>query len=200
MWNGATRGFPKNNTLISGYDKMTDTTIPRIFVKPDDTATIVCPHCQLSRTVAVGKFRSSQHVIKARCTCGHGFAVHLDFRKHYRKKTSLRGTYTTQTAKIDEKHWKSTKLYGVYTMQAPAAGMGHMQVTNISAGGLQFTTPGDHAIEIGQQAYISFTLDDRRLTQISKRVTIQSVTKRTIGCQFDSNEPLEQGLRFYLFP
>jgi hypothetical protein len=53
---------------------------------------------------------------------------------------------------------------------------------------------------VGQHAYISFTLDDRKLTQISKRVTIQSVAKHTIGCQFDSSEPLEQGLRFYLFP
>lgn len=179
---------------------MTDTIIPKIFVKPDDTATIVCPQCQKSRTVAVGNFRSIQHIIKARCTCCCSFSVHLDFRRYYRKKTAIPGTYTTPISKLDPQKWKHAKLAGVYTMHTPAAGMGHMQVNNISAGGLQFTTPGDHDIEIGQQAQISFTLDDRKHTQINKRVIVQSVTDHTIGCRFDSNEPLEQGLRFYLFP
>jgi len=75
-----------------------------------------------------------------------------------------------------------------------------MQVTNISCGGLQFTTPGSHAIEVGQQARITFTLDDRKKTEINKQVIIESVPDNIINCRFASNETLEQGLRFYVFP
>jgi len=75
-----------------------------------------------------------------------------------------------------------------------------MQVTNLSTGGLQFATSSDHTIEVGQQVQVSFTLDDRKQTEIIKNVTIQSVNGSIIGCQFVENEPLEQALRFYLFP
>ncbi len=178
---------------------MISESIQRVFVKPDDTATINCPKCQLVKTVAVGKFRTTRHTITARCTCSHSFPVSLDFRKCYRKKTALPGRYKIR-AEVNDKHWKKTKLTGAYTMQAPASGNGHMLVTNISCGGLQFTTPGDHAIEVGQQAQISFTLDDRKQTNIMKHITIQSVAGNIIGCRFADDEPLEQGLRFYLFP
>lgn len=172
----------------------------RVFVKPDDTATISCPKCQLAKTVEVGKFRTTRHTITARCTCGHSFPVSLDFRKCYRKQTALSGTYATRASKVDNKNGKKTKLTGTYSMHAPAFGDGHMLVANISCGGLQFTTPGDHAIEVGQQAQINFTLDDRKQTNITKRVIIQSVAGNIIGCRFADDEPLEQGLRFYLFP
>lgn len=175
-------------------------TILRVFVKPDNTATISCPQCQLARTVAVDRFRSTQHTIRARCTCGHTFPVSLEFRKHYRKKTSLAGTYKTQRSRSENRNGRATSLTGVYAMQAPAMDIGQMLVTNISCGGLQFITPGRHAIEVGQQARIAFNLDDRHQTKINKRVIIQSATDNIIGCRFANNEPLEQGLRFYLFP
>lgn len=174
--------------------------ITRIFVKPDDTATLTCPHCQLAKTVAVGKFRSFRHTLTARCACGRSFSVNLDFRRSYRKQTSLPGIYETQSPECKNHHGKKTRLSGVYTIQQPSLGGGQMQVTNISCGGLQFTTPGKHHIEVGQRALINFTLDDRKQTKITKEVIIQSVTDNVIGCQFASKAPLEQGLRFYLFP
>ena len=87
-------------------------------------------------------------------------------------------------------------------MEVPAIGYGHMHVTNISSGGLQFTTPGSHIhnIKIGDQARITFTLDDRKQTKIDKQVIVQSINGNIIGCRFAATESLEQGLRFYLFP
>ncbi|KAF0190189.1 MAG: PilZ domain-containing [Desulfobulbaceae bacterium] len=179
---------------------MTASNTQRIFVKPDDTAIIQCPECHLAKTISVGEFRSSRHSIKVRCTCGHSYPVDLDFRRSYRKKTSLAGLYETHTKELDDKHWKKTRLTGVYTIQHPASGDGHMQVTNLSTGGLQFITSSKHTIEVGQQVRVSFTLDDRKQTEIIIIVTIQSVNGSVIGCQFVGNEPLEQALRFYLFP
>jgi hypothetical protein len=179
---------------------MTDSNPQRTFVKPDDTAAITCPACQLTKTIAVGKFRSTRHTISVRCTCGHSFPVALDFRRHYRKKTTLPGIFDTADLELDTIKWKKSRLTGVYTLQAPATGDGHMKVTNISLGGLQFVTPDDHAIEVGQKARVAFTLDDRHQTEIIKNVIIQSVNDHVIGCQFAEGETLEQGLRFYLFP
>lgn len=179
---------------------MMSNNIKKSFVKADDTATIHCPECQLAKTVAVGKFRSIRHTIKARCACGHSFFVSLDFRKCYRKNTALDGRYDTQTPEIDTRIWKKTKLTGTYSTQPPAFGNGHMVVTNISCGGFQFTIPGSHTLKVGQQIRITFTLDDRKQTEISKRVIVQSITDNIIGCRFADDEPLEQALRFYLFP
>lgn len=179
---------------------MTESNPQRTFVKPDDTAAITCPACQLTKTIAVGKFRPTRHTIAVRCTCGHSFPVALDFRRHYRKKTTLPGIYDTKTSEFDAKRWKKARLTGIYTLQAPATGDGHMQVTNISCGGLQFVTPSDHAIEVGQKARVAFTLDDAHQTEIIKNVIIQSVNGHVIGCRFAEGEVLEQRLGFYLFP
>lgn len=76
-----------------------------------------------------------------------------------------------------------------------------MEVTNLSSGGLQFiTTCNNHHIKVGDHARVTFSLDDRKQTEINKRVIVQSVIGKTIGCQFAYNEILEQALRFYLFP
>lgn len=179
---------------------MTSDNIQKVFVKPDDTTTIQCPVCHLITTVNVEKFRATRHTITTRCACGHSFPVNLEFRKHYRKETSLLGKYENRPSKINENPWKKTNLTGVYSMKAPATGRGHMQVTNISTGGLRFTIPGRHTIKVGDQVRVTFTLDNLKQTEIDKRVIVQSIAGHIISCQFTSDEPLEQDLRFYLFP
>ena len=85
-------------------------------------------------------------------------------------------------------------------MQVLAVSNVPIQVTNLSCCGLQFSTYGRHALEVGQQIGITFTLDDKKQTGISKLVIIQSITNNIIGCRFAGDAPLEQALRFYLFP
>jgi hypothetical protein len=175
-------------------------TLKKVFVKADDTATIHCPECQVTKTVAVGKFRSKRHTIKARCTCGHSFSVDLDFRGSYRKKTALPGKYVHELPEIHTRLWKKIHQTGTYTMRTPTADDILMLVTNISNCGLKFTTFGSLALKINQQIHVAFTLDDQKKTEINKHVLVQSITDNIIGCRFADNEPLEQGLRFYLFP
>jgi hypothetical protein len=170
------------------------------FVKPDNTATITCPNCQLTKTIAVGQFRSTRHTIKARCTCGHSFPINLDFRKYYRKKTKLPGIYNPKKKGISNTQPKKTQLAGIYVMKSPDGGSYPVVVTNISLSGLQFTLLSRDGIEIGQQGRITFTLDDRKQTEIDKQVIVKSVSDNIIGCRFADNEALEHGLRFYLFP
>lgn len=181
-------------------EKIPEKKSARVFVKPDNTATINCPVCQLAKTVSVEKFKDKKHTINARCSCGHSFPVSFDFRKHYRKTTKLPGVFEIQPQALDKQQWKKTNLNGTYSLLAPASGSGHILITNISCGGLQFTLTGRHTIEPGLHARITFNLDDRKQSEISKMVAIQSINGHTFGCQFVGQEPLEQALRFYLFP
>ena len=85
-------------------------------------------------------------------------------------------------------------------MQTPAMDISHILITNVSCGGIQFTKPANHTIKVDQEARVSFTLDDRNQTQISKRVIVQTVADDSIGCRFVDDKHLEKELRFYLFP
>ena len=53
------------------------------------TTTINCLDCQYTKTIAIGKFRSTWHTMIASCTCGHTFPISLDSRRCCRKKTAL---------------------------------------------------------------------------------------------------------------
>ena len=65
----------------------------KAFVRPDNTATIICPVCKTTKQVSAAPYLNKKHSIKIRCTCGTTFTVQFDFRHHYRKQISLRGFY-----------------------------------------------------------------------------------------------------------
>lgn len=147
----------------------------QVFVQQDGTAAITCRACYRVKTASVAAFKGKKHTITARCLCGNLFPVQLDFRKHYRKKT---------------------KLPGIFSI----SGQGYVLITNISCGGLQFIRTGVHTFVVGQRTSITFALDDIKRTELTKIITICSISGCFFGCQFSKLEPLEQSLRFYLFP
>lgn len=154
--------------------------VQKAFVKTDDIASIRCPKCDLVKDIAVGKFRDSRHTLKTRCSCGNIFVITLDFRKHYRK---------------------STKIEGIYTLIGPpTSGGGRMLVFNISRSGLGFSVSGQHNINVGQKASISFTLDNKKQTKICKQVIIRSIKENEIGCEFLDSNDIGKDLGFYLQP
>lgn len=152
--------------------------IEKAFVK-EGIATICCPECGLVKNVSVAKFRQVQHTLKIKCSCNHSFKVMLDFRSHYRKQAELIGTYA---------------------LMPPASGGGLMNITNISRSGMGFTVSGIHTIKIGDNARVAFTLDNRKKTKLNKQVTIRSIDKDYIGCEFVDQQAFEKDLGFYLQP
>ena len=149
----------------------------KTFVRPDNTATIVCPACKMPKTVTVGSFKDKCHYLRVRCPCGAVFRVHLDFRQHYRKPTDLQGRY------------RSIK---------PAGRGGAIQIKDISVSGLGFVAEGTHFIEKGQVLTVSFQLDDKKRTKLDKEVTVQSVEGNFIGCRFVEKQAYDKELGFYL--
>jgi PilZ domain len=154
--------------------------VQKSFVKTNDTASIRCPDCALVKNIAVGKFRNNRHTLKTRCSCGNTFLVALDFRRHYRKPTKIIGMYS---------------LIG-----PPSMGGGQMQLNNISRSGVAFSVSGQHTIKIGQQALLNFRLDDRKQTELTKKVVVKNIRKNTIGCAFINQNQIGKDLGFYLQP
>ena len=149
------------------------------FVKNDNEATVVCPECDLAKTVSVKQFRNQQHRVKVKCTCGNVFKIMLEFRRHRRKDTSLTGDYKPN---------------------APNTDGGVVEIVNLSLGGACFETRGNHDMKIGQTGSINFTLDNRKQTVLLKYVVIRSAQGNRIGCEFIEDQAYEPALGFYLQP
>ena len=149
-----------------------------IHIRDNNAATLVCPACGLVRQIAVAKFRNDRHTLAIRCRCGHVYSVLLDFRRHFRKPTSLAGTYVSRD---------------------PAGpGGGVIRILNISRSGVGFTVSGRHRILPGQELQIEFQLTDRNKSVLKKPAVVRSVQDNTVGCEFLCAGELDKALGFFL--
>ena len=149
-------------------------------VRANGRATLICPSCSAARNIAAEQFRHGRHSITVRCRCQHVYSILLDFRRHYRKKTNLPGTYEI--------------------LSQGGIGGGIIHVTNISQGGLGFTVSGLHRIEKDQLLLVEFQLNDKKKTVLKKRALVKSVQQNIIGCQFKDDVAMDKALGFYLQP
>lgn len=150
----------------------------KAHVRTTGTATLICPACGAVRNVAADQFRHGRHSITVRCRCQHVYSILLDFRRHYRKKTNLPGTYEI--------------------LSEGGVGGGIIHVVNISRSGLGFTVSGLHRIEKDQLLLIEFQLNDKKQTILRKRAIVKSVNQNIIGCQFKDDTAMEKALGFFL--
>lgn len=149
----------------------------KAFVRANDTVTIVCPVCKAPKNAAVGAFRDKSHYLKVRCSCENVFTVHLDFRQHYRKETDLSGTFRS--------------------INPPGMG-GDIHIKDISSSGIGFTVNGVQFLERGHILTLTFTLDDKKRTKLTKEVVVRTVQGDFVGCRFVETKAYEKELGFYL--
>lgn len=145
----------------------------------DNEAEITCPECHATRTLNVGKFRSSKKRIKAKCGCGCIFDMtdySLDMRKFYRKKTNLRGSYSNVNMNKT----------------------GFMRVKNVSYTGVSFELERKADIEIDDVLGVRFVLDDEQKTEINRAVVVKNVRDKLIGAEFSDNQVFDIELCYYL--
>lgn len=150
----------------------------KVHVRENNTATLMCPSCGAIKHIAAEKFRLGRHTINVRCRCQQFFTVLLDFRRHYRKQTSLPGTYEI--------------------ISEGGIGGGIIHINNISRSGVGFTVSGLHRIEKDQELLVEFQLNDKRKTTLKKRVLVRSVRQNAIGCEFKETAEMEKALGFFL--
>ncbi len=73
-----------------------------------------------------------------------------------------------------------------------------MQVNNISRSGVGFSISGTHNISIGQKALLNFRIDDKKQTELTKKVLIKNVRNNMVGCEFINQHQVGKDLGFYL--
>ena len=146
-----------------------------VYVNEENKATICCPYCGYTATVSAEKLSTDKKILKTRCTCGKGFLVCLEFRKHYRKKVRLAGTMRNlRTRKVTD-----------------------IVVRDLSGGGIGFTVLNQIVPEIGDVLDLDFTLDNANRSKISIQVSVRAVKERFIGSQF-ATQVIPRELGFYL--
>ncbi|MDD2463618.1 MAG: PilZ domain-containing protein [Desulfobulbus sp.] len=150
----------------------------KVYVRENNTATLVCPSCRAVKHIDAGRYRVLRHTFSVRCRCQHVFSVLLDFRRSYRKQTNLHGTYEI--------------------ISEGGVGGGIIHISNISRGGLGFTVSGIHRIEKEQLLQVEFQLNDKKKTVLKKQAVVRTVDKNNIGCEFKSDADLEKALGFFL--
>ena len=158
---------------------MSDAKTVKIYVRPDDTAVISCPHCSRQKTAPVGSYKGSKSQIKIKCGCKNVFTVDLEFRKKIRKETNLRGKFTNHSQKNSR---------------------GDIIVKNLSMGGLEFSTMDIDKFKIGDEVTVSFILDNEDKTTIKKELIVRDIRENTIGCEFEKSTQYapDGSLGFYI--
>ncbi len=151
----------------------------KIFVKEDNSAVIKCPFCMSVRTVSAVKFKELNKVLKVKCVCKKVFGVKFEYRKMYRKETSLTGSYVNLTQTTDG---------------------GNITVKNVSMSGCGFTPLFIHNAEKDDNIKVTFTLDNNDSTVIEKKAVVRLSTKDYIGCEFVEKDAYDKDLGFFLMP
>jgi len=147
-------------------------------VLTDGTTTITCPVCDRLKRASVAGRRYEKHVLNVRCRCKTVFRVLLNYRRHHRKSVSLSGTYETL--------YQYDQCKGV------------MQITNISAGGLQYRVIGLNRLGPGSILDLDFRLDDKKRSQIKKHALVRYAYKNVVGCEFVDRGDSNRSMAFYL--
>ncbi len=145
---------------------MSDAKTAKIYVRPDDTAVISCPHCGRQKTVPVSSYKGSKSRVKIKCGCKNVFTVDLEFRKKVRKKTNLPGKFTNHSQKNSR---------------------GDIIVTNLSMDVLEFATMDIDKFKNGDEISVSFKLDNADRTTIKKEVIVRNIRENTVGCEFEKS-------------
>ncbi len=139
----------------------------RAYVRPDGTVPTACPACGTAGSVPADRIKGPGEPIEVRCRCGNSFYVLAEFRKAYRRRLSLRGTYAKGLAESDLRE-KS----------------GEILIENLSMTGVGFMTAGDNSLSEGDELTVQFSLDDDGHTRIETSALVKHVRDKTVGCAF----------------
>ena len=144
----------------------------KVYVRPDGTVVLTCPHCGIQREVQAESFRGYKHKLKIKCSCLETFMVFIEFRNRVRKKTNLRATYINHSQ--DENS-------------------GFLIIQDVSVTGLSFSSRDLKDFNVGDTLTVEFTLDDEYRTQINKKIIIRDIRETSAGCQYEDSEEVAFG-------
>lgn len=136
-----------------------------IFVHNKSTVMFSCPHCRLEKAVNTSDIKDVSHWnISAVCTrCEHQFTVSFNFRKYYRKKTSIKGV--------------------LYSTQSSSDPVGDVVITDISLTGVGFDVERGE-VNAKDVLVLRFILEVDDSVEIMKRISVESIRGHKVGASF----------------
>ncbi|PON18249.1 hypothetical protein C2W62_08915 [Candidatus Entotheonella serta] len=150
-----------------------------LYVNSEQEVTISCPACGGAHTTKVPLHIRGNQPTTAKCLCGRAIDVTFEFRRTYRKNTSLQG--------LLQRH--------VTDVVGQAA-----QIRNLSQNGVQLTTRRWRNFHKHDILTLTFILDNPQRSQIDKRVEVKYVEQQLIGVAFCPEDQLsyQKEIGFYL--
>jgi hypothetical protein len=151
----------------------------KLLVKVGDIAVLTCPSCSQTKDLPVSDYREKgKRELRIKCSCDEIFDICLEYRKHPRQEARLLGRSINLSNHREDQD---------------------VIVKNISQGGIGLCPfSGKHRTRKDDQLLISFTLNNSKQTSIETNVTVRSVAKDYIGCEFNSTDHFKTALGFYL--
>lgn len=152
-----------------------------VFVHKKLVVSFACPQCNLEKSIEVEKIKDVSHwKVNATCRrCAHKFRVSFNFRKYYRKETSLRGL-----------------VFSSFETHDPIA---EVRVIDVSLTGVGLES-GGWIPRVGDVVVIRFLLDDDDNSEVEKRISIQSIRGNKIGGTFVDTKGFDRTLGKYILP
>lgn len=134
------------------------------FVKSDSMANITCPSCNSSRILLVTPYKDKKHTLRIRCGCKEVFLALLEFRRHKRRRVTLKGTFSTAHQHLQRE--------------------GQMVISDISKGGIRCQVSNSAGLEEGYVLSLDYKLCDIGNSEINIKAVIRHIQGMTIGCEF----------------
>ena len=135
-----------------------------------------CPDCKITKKIDVKGHHHLINTFKTTCTCGSIIRGKLDFRRYFRKKVSLTGSYLRMGSEKRE----------------------DIRVENISGMGVGFSCLGEHSLQRGDYLDITFTLDNPNNTAVTLWIEVMNINDGFVGAKRCDTQLEQPDLDVYL--
>jgi c-di-GMP-binding flagellar brake protein YcgR len=147
-----------------------------VYVRPDNSATVTCPHCGVHYKVNAGKVKTRGHRSQLRCKCGDSYSVFFEFRENPRRELHVEGYYRPT---------REAYIRGTARTGPTSESLVRMLVQDISKTGIGFVVPTGHELKVGDRMEIMFTLDDPEQSRVEREAVVRRLAEDNyLGCEF----------------
>ena len=146
------------------------------YVGQDGRTVLRCPKCNITKTIDTTDRNYSFRKFRATCQCGAKIRGQFEFRKHFRKKVNLTGSYRRRDTGI----------------------RGKIVVEDISLQGVGFNCLRKPGFQKGDQLDLTFTLDNVNKSEIRLWVDVVNINDRFVGVKRCDPNIMQPELGFYL--
>ncbi|MCF8026024.1 MAG: PilZ domain-containing protein [Desulfobacteraceae bacterium] len=153
----------------------------KVRVTSQNMVSVSCPRCKKGRDIHAARFKGHRD-IRIKCPCGNAWQVQVEYRREYRKKTELKGSYKA------------------LPKDGKPGDAGRMKVVDLSRRGVRMQISNlPYGLDVGDRLNIEFKLDDANQSTIRREVVVKNLHPPYVGAVFH-NPPVEDNiLGFYLF-